>query len=265
MIIMRKSPTFNKTITCSRCFNTFQQTGNNQIYCADCRVIVTKESKRKSYMKNNPNAYSPVDSPKTCSLCNLPFSSSYDGVAYCNKHYLRMYNNGSTEIIGRKKNDYVISGDSVIMTTNQGVDFIFDLKDLDKVRKYSWCLSRTGYLVANINGKVTKLHRYILDAPSNFVVDHINRDPKDNRLINLRLCSTSQNNKNTSLQKNNKLSYPGIRKTKHGKFNVRITCNRSEIHVGNYETFEEAVSARKQAEVEYFGEFAPSLGGLKKY
>jgi len=46
---------------------------------------------------------------------------------------------------------------------------------------------------------------------------------------------------------------------------VRITCNRSEIHVGNYETFEEAVSARKQAEVEYFGEFAPSLGGLKKY
>lgn len=262
---MRKRPTFNKTITCSRCSAAFPQTGNNQIYCPDCKIIVTKEVKRKHYMKINPNAYAPSSTPEKCSVCDLPFSSFYKGVPYCNKHYLRMYNNGTTEIVGRKKNDYVISGNTVTMTTNQGVDFLFDVSSLDKVKKYSWCLSRTGYLVANINYKVTKLHRYILDAPPDLVVDHINGDPKDNRLINLRLCSSSENNKNNSIQKNNKLGYPGIRKTKGGKFNARITYNRKEIHIGNYPTLEEAILARKEAEVEYFGEFSPSLGSLKNF
>jgi len=262
---MRKSPTFNKTLTCSRCSKPFPQTGNRQIYCPDCKIIVTKEIKERHYMKINPNAYTPSATPEKCSICDLPFSSFYKDVPYCNKHYLRMYNNGTTEILIKKKNDYIIDGSSVIMTTNQGVDFMFDVEFLDKVKKYSWCLSATGYLVANVNYKVTKLHRYILDAPPDLVVDHINGNPKDNRVINLRLCSNLENTKNVSIQANNKLGYPGIRKTKDNKFNARITYNRKEIHLGNYPTLQDAISARKLAEVKYYGEFAPSLGSLKDF
>lgn len=47
----------------------------------------------------------------------------------------------------------------------------------------------------------------------------------------------------------------GIRVTPFGKYNVRITCDRKEIHVGNYDSFEEAKQARIEAERKYYGEF----------
>lgn len=80
----------------------------------------------------------------------------------------------------------------------------------------------------------------------------------DNRKVNLRLCSPKENSRNLSLAKNNKTGVTGVRKTKYGKWNARITVDRKEIYLGNYDTLEEAAKARKEAEKKYFGEFAPN-------
>jgi hypothetical protein len=44
-----------------------------------------------------------------------------------------------------------------------------------------------------------------------------------------------------------------------GRYNVRIFVDGKEIHVGNFQTVEQAIESRRQAELKYYGEFAPSL------
>jgi hypothetical protein len=262
---MRKKPTYNKILSCSMCGALFDQTGPRQKYCPSCKIIVTKDIKIKSYIKLNPNAYKPSTSPTTCSVCDSPFSCWFDGIGYCNKHYLRMYNNGSLEPLKRKTNDYIIKGDIVEMYTNKGEPFIFDLDCLERVKAYSWCTAHGSYLVANINYKVTRLHRYILglSCPET-IVDHINGNPKDNRTINLRLCTLKQNSRNAKISINNSIGYVGIRTTKEGKYKARIMVDRKEINLGVYDTFELAKDARIKGEIKYFGDFAPSKRATAK-
>lgn len=144
--------------------------------------------------------------------------------------------------------------------TKKGDEILIDIQDLEKVKRYSWCISKTGYPVANINGKVTKIHRYILGIKNpEIVIDHINGNPLDNRKNNLRLCTALENSRNTSVSKNNKTGYLGISKTQGGKYRARIMVNRQEIRLGHYDKLEDAINARKKAEIKYFGRFAPCL------
>lgn len=156
----------------------------------------------------------------------------------------------------RRTNTYKVHGDILVITTSKGVEIIADADDLEKLNKYSWCISKTGYPVANINHKVTKIHRYILGlTDSSIIVDHKNRNPFDNRKTNLRICTTTDNARNKSVSKKSKSGHIGIRKTPNNRYNVRITCNRKEIHVGNFKTLDEAIAARKAAEDRYHGKF----------
>ena len=142
--------------------------------------------------------------------------------------------------------------------TKKGEEILIDADDFERVKKYSWCISKTGYPVANINGKVIKLHRYLLKLNNpKIIVDHINRNTLDNRKSNLRICTALENSRNTSVSKNNKTGHLGISKTKEGKFRARIMVNRKEIRLGNYEKINDAIKARKKAEKKYFGSFAP--------
>lgn len=260
---MRKSPTFTKHNTCQRCSELYIPCGPRQFYCKTCSVIADKERKRKWYSKNNPNAYK-KKKLKVCAICSGEFESHYEGVPYCKSHYQKAYSYGDP-LYERPKslNTYVTNGDTTTVYTTANVSFLIDTEDLPKILERTWCISKTGYAVAGISRKTVKLHRHLLNPSPKEVIDHINGDPLDNRRENLRICTNSENTKNNRLQKNNPLGYTGIRKTPHGMYNARITVDRQEIHIGNYPTFEEAVLARIDAEVKYYGEFSPSLGALR--
>lgn len=78
-----------------------------------------------------------------------------------------------------------------------------DTEDLEAVAKYNWRLQehhtkKRFYVMSQINGKSTQLHRYITNCPTDLVVDHINRDSLDNRKSNLRCCTILENNNNRS-------------------------------------------------------------------
>lgn len=259
---MRKSPTFNKPRICARCSFPFTPTGTSQKYCDDCKPIVIKETKERWYTRNNSNAYKPKKI-NYCVACGEKAASSFNDTWYCNKHWLRMYNNGTLEPQRKSRNKFIEHDSFVEVITTKGEVIIISKSDLHVVSKYTWCLSKTGYPVANINNKVIKLHRYILSPSENQIVDHINGNTLDNRRENLRFCTSSQNAKNCKLSKNSSLPYPGIKITADGKFKARITVNRKEIHLGHFSTLDEAIQARKSAELKYYGEFAPSLGSLK--
>jgi len=254
-----------KAKKCFKCGVEYLPSGTSSKYCSVCKIFMDKERKKQWYIKNNPNAYQekPI---RTCCICGEPFDSSFQGKPYCNKHYLRMYLYGRTDLkINQSKNPYQILDNYVELKTTKGVAFKIDKDDFEKVFKHTWCLSRTGYLVANLKGKVTKLHRYILSAPTSLLVDHINGDPMDNRKSNLRLCDDNHNTKNCKVGKSNTTGYPGISLAPNGKYRARIMVNRKEIALGWHDTFESALKARIEAEQKYFKEFAPSNGALKQF
>lgn len=144
--------------------------------------------------------------------------------------------------------------------TKKGDEILIDTEDFEKIKRYSWCVSKTGYAVANNGQKVIKMHRYILDINNpKIIVDHRNGNPLDNRKNNLRICNSKQNARNTKVSKSNTTGQLGISITAYGKFRARIMVNGKEIRLGNYEKIEDAIEARKKAELKYFKEFAPCL------
>lgn len=90
-------------------------------------------------------------------------------------------------------------------------------------------------------------------------VDHINGDRSDNRLCNLREASKAENMRNRGPQKNNTSGVPGVYwATRLEKWTAGIKVDRRKIWLGNFDSFDEAVAARKSAERRYWGEFAPT-------
>ena len=86
-----------------------------------------------------------------------------------------------------------------------------------------------------------------------YEVDHINRNRLDNRKENLRFVTSTQNNINMGVCKINTSGYKGVNWDKRRqKWRARIKLHRKEIHLGYFETKEEAVNTRKAAEDKYF-------------
>ena len=148
-----------------------------------------------------------------------------------------------------------------------GSEFIFQVEDFDLVEKYSWCSNKRGYVSARVsrNGssRISSLHRLIMERiigseiPAGKEVDHINRNPRDNRRENLRLCSHRENIINRS-NINNTSGKSGVAQDKrNGKWRSCIGVHGKRIFLGSFNIYDEAVSARVEAEKKYHGEFAP--------
>ncbi len=257
---MRKSPTIAPRV-CKSCGCTYTPVGTRQSFCKPCSDERDKKRKHDFYVKTHPNAKPKVKRTDPCCICGNEFRAMFDGKPYCNKHYLRMYLHGVPYRIGRSRtNTYDEQGDVTIVTVKDGRTFLIDTDDLLDVQRYSWCFNKQGYPVAHTADKIIRLSRYLLNVQDdNLVVDHINGNPADNRRSNLRICTAKENSRNTGVSKNNKSGYLGIRITPNKRYEARICVNRKSIHIGTYDTLDEALSARCEAEIDYFGEYAPSV------
>lgn len=135
-----------------------------------------------------------------------------------------------------------------------------DQKDVDLVKDIAWTLDPRGYVAGRPPGfsNSTTLHRWLMLAgqKGGWVVDHINGDTLDNRRANLRLCSAAENAKNTRRAKNNSSGAKGVSLDVNGKWRTRIWKDRKEIHIGTFDTVEEASAAYDKAAAELHGDFA---------
>lgn len=138
---------------------------------------------------------------------------------------------------------------------------LVDLEDLPSVQRTAWAVDPRGYVVGRVKGHGrTTLHRYLM--PDAKVVDHRNGNRLDNRRGNLRQCAQAENSRNTRLGSNNTSGAKGVTPVPGGRWRARIWVDRKEIHVGTFDTREEAAHAYDKAALELHGEFA-SLNGVQ--
>jgi hypothetical protein len=88
-------------------------------------------------------------------------------------------------------------------------------------------------------------------------IDHANGLPADNRIANLRLATQTQNMRNTRVRSDNTSGHKGVSwSAKSKKWYAYINANGRMIPLGKFRNREDAVTTRRQAAREYFGEFA---------
>jgi hypothetical protein len=117
-----------------------------------------------------------------------------------------------------------------------------------------------GYLAGALDGVSLSAHRVVWalhygEWPSGWV-DHINRDPKDNRIENLRLADPTLSNHNRDSRAKGG-PYRGVMKDPNcNKFRAQIQCRGQHYYLGLYSTAEEAARVRDQKAKELYGENA---------
>jgi hypothetical protein len=135
---------------------------------------------------------------------------------------------------------------------------IVDDEDFFPLLKWKWHSDgRYARRADYPNRNLIWMHRHILLAPSVLDVDHINGNGFDNRRANIRACLPSENTKNRKISKNNKSGYKGVIWSKKGTaWSASIGVNNKRLHLGYYQTKEEAAMAYNNAAKILHGEFA---------
>lgn len=160
-------------------------------------------------------------------------------------------------------------GTTIIFDDNNN-QCLIDTEDFDIVSKWYWRKIEKrgnidkGYWVTNvkkedeINKSVLMLHQVIAkikykeEYKKANVVDHLSRDTNDNRKCNLFLKTNQKNSHNRGLSKSNTSGKTGVSFKKDGNiWQAYITVNYKTIQLGFFKNFEDAVTARKQAELKY--------------
>lgn len=140
-----------------------------------------------------------------------------------------------------------------------GTIFSFDAEDFEKICDINWYRNTKGnkwpLYIADCKGN--PIHRFIFqDVPEGCEVDHVNLNTLDNRKANLRICTHQQNQCNQPLQRNNTSGVAGVSYyPPRSKYRARIKASQHDIHLGYYQTFEEAVQARNVGMECMFGEY----------
>ena len=155
------------------------------------------------------------------------------------------------------KNKYETHGNITTVYDSKGRAFIIDTDKVDYVGQFKWFVDERDRVRTTTSH--LSLHRYLL-GNEHESIDHINRNRLDNRLCNLRACSVLQNNMNRGVSKNNKSGFKGVvfNKSK-GRYKATIGIDNKKIHIGYYDTAEEASEAYKRRAADLFGDYAPYL------
>ena len=110
-----------------------------------------------------------------------------------------------------------------------------------------------GYVRIKAGDRVHLAHRlawlYVNGKWPEKTIDHLNRNPSDNRIFNLVEAGQGNNNKNSSQRSDNISGVTGVNFSKQKrKWVAQIQNNKEKIYLGSFENFEDAVAARKLAE-----------------
>lgn len=139
---------------------------------------------------------------------------------------------------------------------------IVDKEDFVRVNMFTWYFDGK-YARRDTGGRKNKkriyMHRFII-GDTDLEVDHINRDPLDNRKSNLRICLHKENIRNSPKHKDVASGIKGVYKRSEKRRKMwysRIMVDGKDVHLGYYLTAKEAEKAYREASIKYHGEYSP--------
>ena len=118
--------------------------------------------------------------------------------------------------------------------------------------------NKDGYIRIGINKKKYALHRLIykyhnddwdITYSNDNLIDHIDIDPSNNKIENLRLVNKSQNNRNKNKKENSSSKYKGVYSSKSVKkkpWSAAISIDGKLKHLGYFDNEEEAAEVYKK-------------------
>ncbi len=155
-----------------------------------------------------------------------------------------------------------------LIPLTQGKFAIVDAADYESLSKHKWCAwtpdGKTFYAKRGgaINGKeFTEFMHVVVFGSKN--VDHKDGNGLNNRRLNLRQCTKSQNGANRGLPSNNRSGFKGVYWFKPMRtWKARLTCQRKEHHLGYFKNPSDAARAYDACAILFFGEFAKTNQSL---
>ena len=117
-----------------------------------------------------------------------------------------------------------------------------------------------GYRQITFNKKSYQAHRIIYFMHHGYVpkiIDHINGNPSDNHIENLRDVTVEQNQHNAKLRLDNTSGYKNVTLDKRSnKWYVQINVNGKHKHIGYFQDLELADLVAQEARDLYHGQYA---------
>lgn len=131
----------------------------------------------------------------------------------------------------------------------------------EELNQYKWFFFSNRYAARHAptnNGKrlIIRMHRVINKTPDGFETDHIDGDKLNNQSHNLRTVTHSQNLSNQKPHSDSRLGVKGVSFVQNKYYTAHIRVNKKLIHLGYFNSLQEASEAYNKAAVKYFGEFA---------
>ena len=131
---------------------------------------------------------------------------------------------------------------------------VFTRISTKKVAKGAFC--GLGHRQIMIDKSRYYMHRlawlYVYGEWPKYVIDHINGVRDDNRIKNLRDVKEGDNFKNCAISKTNTSGVTGVSFIKkHKTWKAYICVDYKLINLGSFEVKDDAISARKNAEIKY--------------
>jgi hypothetical protein len=163
------------------------------------------------------------------------------------------------------RNAYEVRGDVTAIFIDSPkygrLEALISTSKLERAKDFpnKWCAhfnkGNKSFYIFGKNHKREKniyLHRYITGSPDGMVVDHIDHNTLNNIDKNLRIITTGENMQNRSgIDAKNKSGVRGVFWFKRDrKWRAQVTVNKRPIHIGLFDTIEEAeksvIEARKK-------------------
>ena len=140
--------------------------------------------------------------------------------------------------IGSRKKNKFVELDNCIMvevettnklSTQKIYHFFIDKDDVELLYTHKWYIKfgRSGnFYIASSYGE--RLHRVVMNCPTDKIIDHINGNTLDNRKQNLRICDKIENDQNKKVRSDSSTGYKNVFYiTKIDKYKVSI---RTKVH-----------------------------------